>query len=103
MSFSGGIEITLDAEKMMGLMNLKPQLSLADCGAMLSQHTSPHSDHQQDHGRVQDCGNEQGDGFKKEEHGPKQDNFASDVVVDQNMTAGEDSEEELIDDLLKDV
>ena len=84
---------------MMGLMNLKPQLSLADCGAMLSQHNSPDSDHQQDHGRVQDCGNE----HKKEEHGPKQDNFASDIVVNQNMTTGDDSEEELIDDLLKDV
>ena len=91
----------------MGLMNLKPQLSLADCGAMLSQHNSPDGDRQQDHGRVQNCGistgNRHGDGFKKEEHGPKQDNFATDIVFNQNMTTGDDSEEELIDDLLKDV
>ena len=38
--FLGGIEITLDAEKMMGFMNLAPKLSLADCGAMEEQSES---------------------------------------------------------------
>ena len=94
--FPGGIEITLDAEKMMGLMNLKPQLSLADCGPMLTHHSSPGSDHQKDH--------EQGGG-PREEHAPKQNDFheQSHAMANQDTTAGEDSEEELIDDLLKDV
>ena len=99
----GGIEITLDAEKMMGLMNLKPQLSLADCAPKLTQHLSPGStDHRQDHG--QDGQHRQGDG-PREEQVPKQDDFTeqSHAMADQNMRTGEDSEEELIDDLLKDV
>ena len=98
---TGGIEITLDAEKMMGLMNLKPQLSLADCGLMLTHHPGS-SDHQRDRG--QDGGHKQGYG-PKEEQGPKQDDFyeQSHAMANQNMTTCEDSEEELIDDLLKDV
>ena len=88
---------------MMGLMNLKPQLSLADCAAMLTHPSSPGStDHQQDRG--QDGGHKQGDS-PNEEQGPKQDNFheQSHAMANQNMTTCEDSEEELIDDLLKDV
>ena len=82
---------------MMGLMNLKPQLSLADCGPMLTHHPGS-SDHQQDH--AQDVGHEQGDGPKGDK-GPKQEQ--SHAMFNQNMTVDEDSEEELIDDLLKDV
>ena len=37
MSFSGGMEIILDAEKMMGLMNLAPRLALTDCRALAPQ------------------------------------------------------------------
>ena len=88
---------------MMGLMNLKPQLSLADCAPKLTQHPSPGStDHRQDHG--QDGQHRQGDG-PMEEQVPKQDDFTeqSHAMADQNMRTGEDSEEELIDDLLKDV
>merc|ERR1712130_773443 len=79
----GGIEITLDAEKMMGLMNLKPQLSLADCSSMLTHHSSSGTDHQ-DH--------ERGNGPREEPDFHEQ----SHAIVNQSMTAGEDSEEELI-------
>ena len=110
---SGGIEITLDAEKMMGLMNLKPQLSLEDCGAMVA-HAAPPGQEQghknaEDHehrqeqshgpGRKED-GQEGAYGYEQEQghfHKP------SHGIVNQNMMADEDSEEELIDDLLKDV
>ena len=88
---------------MMGLMNLKPQLSLVDCAAQLADPLSPGStDHRQDHG--QDGQHRQGDG-PREEQVPKQDDFTeqSHAMADQNMRTGEDSEEELIDDLLKDV
>merc|ERR1712083_1005418 len=109
----GGIEITLDAEKMMGLMNLKPQLSLEDCGAMVA-HAAPPGQEQghknaEDHehrqeqshgpGREED-GQEGAYGYEQEQgHFHKQ----SHGIVNQNMMADEDSEEELIDDLLKDV
>ena len=110
---SGGIEITLDAEKMMGLMNLKPQLSFKDCGVMVA-HVAPPGQEQghknaEDHehrqeqshgpGREED-GQEGAHGYEQEQghfHKP------SHGIVNQNMMADEDSEEELIDDLLKDV
>ena len=62
MSFSGGIEITLDAEKMMGLMNLKPRLSLEDCGPRLNLNTLPAEE--QGMGLDHENENEQGDGSK---------------------------------------
>ena len=35
----GGIEITLDAEKMKGLMNLEPVVALHDCRDIVTKHT----------------------------------------------------------------
>ena len=104
--FSGGIEITLDAEKMMGLMNLKPRLSLEDCGPRLNQNTLPAEE--QDMGIVHENENEQGDGSKvdilhERYEGFSQHHSEENVAVNQNIAAEDDSEEELIDDLLKDV
>ena len=106
MSFSGGIEITLDAEKMMGLMNLKPRLSLEDCGPRLNLNTLPAEE--QDMGPVHEYENEQGDASKEDTPHEKYQTFSTNpfennTMADQNIAADDDSEEELIDDLLKDV
>ena len=106
MLFSGGIEITLDAEKMMGLMNLKPRLSLEDCGPRLNLNTLPAEE--QGMGLVHENENEQGDGSKEDILHERYEDFSQhhsegNVVVNQNIAANDDSEEELIDDLLKDV
>merc|ERR1712156_418952 len=103
----GGIEITLDAEKMMGLMNLKPHLSLEDCGPRLNLNTLPAEE--QDVGLVHEHENEQGGRSKEdiphEKHQTFSTNpFQNNTVANQNIAADDDSEEEeLIDDLLKDV
>ena len=106
MSFSGGIEITLDAEKMMGLMNLKPRLSLEDCGPRLNLNTLPAEE--QGIGLDHEHENEQGDVSKEDIPHEKYQTFSTNpfennTVVNQNIAADDDSEEELIDDLLKDV
>ena len=106
MSFSGGIEITLDAEKMMGLMNLKPRLSLEDCGLKLNLNTLPAEE--QGMGLVHENENEQRDGSKEDIPHQKYQTFSTNpfennTVANQNIAADDDSEEELIDDLLKDV
>ena len=106
MSFSGGIEITLDAEKMMGLMNLKPRLSIEDCGPRLNLNTLPAEE--QDMGFVHEHKNEQRDDSKGEILQERYEGFSQhhsevNAVVNQNLEAEDDSEEELIDDLLKDV
>ena len=105
MSFSGGIEITLDAEKMMGLMNLKPRLSLEDCGSTFNPITLPAGE--QDMGLIYENENELGGGSKEDIPHEKYEDFSQhfseeNVVVNQNTAADDDSEEELIDDLLKD-
>ena len=104
MSFSGGIEITLDAEKMMGLMNLKPRLSLEDCGPRLNLNNLP----AEEQGIGLENENEQGDGSKEDIPHEKYQTFSTNpfennTVANQNIAADDGSEEELIDDLLKDV
>ena len=106
MSFSGGIEITLDAEKMMGLMNLKPRLSLEDCGPSLNLNNLPAEE--QDMGLVHENENEKEGGPIEDTPHEKYQTFSTNpfennTVVNQNIAAEDDSEEELIDDLLKDV
>ena len=91
---------------MMGLMNLKPRLSLEDCGPTLNLNTLPAEE--QDMGLVHEHENEQGDGSKvdilhERYEGFSQHHSEGNVVVNQNTAADDDSEEELIDDLLKDV
>ena len=98
---------------MMGLMNLKPQLSLEDCGAMVAHAAPPGQeqghenaeDHEHRHEQRHDPSRE--DDGQEVAHGyeQKQGHFhkPSHGIVNQNMMADEDSEEELIDDLLKDV
>ena len=92
---------------MMGLMNLKPRLSLEDCGHTLNLNTLPAEEHGM--GLVHEHENEQGGGSKEdiphEKHQTFSTNpFENNTVVNRNIAADDDSEEEeLIDDLLKDV
>ena len=91
---------------MMGLMNLKPRLSLEDCGPRLNLNTLPAEE--QGMGLVHENENEQGDGSKEDILHERYEDFSQhhsegNVVVNQNIAANDDSEEELIDDLLKDV
>ena len=91
---------------MMGLMNLKPRLSLEDCGSTLNLLTLPAGE--QDMGLVHENENKQGGGSKEDiPHEKSQifstNPFKNNTVVNQNIAADDDSEEELIDDLLKDV
>ena len=91
---------------MMGLMNLKPSLSLEDCGSRLNLNTLPAEE--QDMGLVHENKNEQGGGSKEDIPHENYEDFSQhhseeNVVVNQNTAVDDDSEEELIDDLLKDV
>ena len=91
---------------MMGLMNLKPRLSLEDCGPRLNLNTLPAEE--QGMVLVHENENEQGDGSKEDIPNEKYQTFSTNpfennTVVNQNIAADDDSEEELIDDLLKDV
>ena len=104
--FQNGTDVISIRTVKMGLMNLKPRLSLEDCGPSLNLNTLPAEE--QDMGLVHEYENEQRDGSKEDTPHEKYQTFSTNpfennTVVNQNIAADDDSEEELIDDLLKDV